>query len=335
MVKMNRRTLMEWRRKEETKKGKLQKRIEHRISTWDGCKRDAARDWHWTQYPSTSFKWWAWMELEKTTCWSGAMECMAEENGGFWYCETWIPKVMVAAMAKCSQIKLIGDTLTIAEATQACFLWGAVVHCVSWTQTLPLFLLQRLAPALVWEIWWLHVKVSVAGSQNPSWEVLCAPLYCSIILEFSDSGLHLQDTSRGGAQEGIGSLAHYKESVNAWPHDTSKEAEQQHYELTGEDEPEQLLNMMHYETHGGYKHMMGSDICIHWVPLTMLQVKKKSNKVIFPLQLVPLCFSWQVRCNSFSLSKLTIHIVHFMSICDQRIKPVVVQLIKETIKKLM
>jgi hypothetical protein len=33
MVKMNRRTLMEWRRKEETKKGKLQKRIEHRIST--------------------------------------------------------------------------------------------------------------------------------------------------------------------------------------------------------------------------------------------------------------------------------------------------------------
>lgn len=51
---------------------------------------------------------------------------------------------MVAAMAKCSQIKLIGDTLTIAEATQACFLWGAVVHCVSWTQTLPLFLLQRI-----------------------------------------------------------------------------------------------------------------------------------------------------------------------------------------------
>ncbi len=130
----------------------------------------------------------------------------------------------------------------------------------------------------------------------------------------------------------IGSLAHYKEWVNAWPHDTSKEAVQQHYELTGEDEPEQLLNMMHYETHGGYKHMMGSDICIDWVPLTMLRVKKKSNKVIFPLQLVPLCFSWQVRCNIFSLSKLTIHIVHFMSICDQRIKPVVVQLTKETIK---
>jgi hypothetical protein len=77
---------------------------------------------------------------------------MAEENGGFWYCEKWIPKViallfhpsfvsfwscicvqswqfvglgempyqvMVAAMAKCRQIKLIGDTLTIAEATLA------------------------------------------------------------------------------------------------------------------------------------------------------------------------------------------------------------------------
>jgi hypothetical protein len=28
-------------------------------------------------------------------------------------------QVMVAAMAKCSQIKLIGDTLTIAEATLA------------------------------------------------------------------------------------------------------------------------------------------------------------------------------------------------------------------------
>ncbi len=44
---------------------------------------------------------------------------------------------------------------------------------------------------------------------------------------------------------------------------TPLEAIQQHYELTGEDEPEQLLNMMHYQTHGEYKHMMGSDICIH------------------------------------------------------------------------
>jgi hypothetical protein len=50
--------------------------------------------------------------------------------------------------------------------------------------------------------------------------------------------------------------------------------------------------------------------------------------------LVPLCFSWQVRCNSFSLSKLTIHIVHFVSICDQTIKPVVVQLINDN-QKLM
>jgi hypothetical protein len=70
-------------------------------------------------------------------------------------------------------------------------------------------------------------------------------------------------------------LAYYKEWVKAWPHDTSKEAVQQHYELTGEDESEQLLNMMRYQTHGEYKHMMGTDIRIRRDPLTMRMTEEE------------------------------------------------------------
>jgi hypothetical protein len=81
-------------------------------------------------------------------------------------------------------------------------------------------------------------------------------------------------------------LAYYKEWVKAWPHDTSKEAVQQHYELTGEDESEQLLNMMRYQTHGEYKHMMGTDIRIRRDPLTMRMTEEEIKQGDFGWVLV-------------------------------------------------
>jgi len=91
MVKMNMRTLMKWRRKEETKKGKLQKRIEHRISTWDGCKRyskrltlDPVRKYHFQM-----------MSL----CGTGKNHLLVRSHGvhgRFWYWETWFPRLLAS-----------------------------------------------------------------------------------------------------------------------------------------------------------------------------------------------------------------------------------------------
>ncbi|CAM6017773.1 unnamed protein product [Sphagnum balticum] len=125
--------------------------------------------------------------------------------------------VMAAAMAKRGQIKLFGDTPTIAEATLA------------------------------------RARKRV----------------------FYDERMQAEEERR----KEIGALAYYKEWVKAWPHDTSKEAVQQHYELTGEDESEQLLNMMRYQTHGEYKHMMGTDIRIRRDPLTMRMTEEEIKQV--------------------------------------------------------
>lgn len=69
--------------------------------------------------------------------------------------------------------------------------------------------------------------------------------------------------------ERIGPIAYYSEWVKAWKRDTSREAVQKHFEETGEDENEQLIEMFSHQTDREYRIMMGTDIRVKRDPLAM------------------------------------------------------------------
>ncbi|KAL5977417.1 hmr,ptac12 [Asimina triloba] len=69
--------------------------------------------------------------------------------------------------------------------------------------------------------------------------------------------------------ERIGPVAYYSEWVKAWDRDTSREAVQKHFEETGEDENDQLIEMFQHQTDGEFRIMMGTDIRIRRDPLAM------------------------------------------------------------------
>ncbi|PON33207.1 Plastid transcriptionally active protein [Parasponia andersonii] len=67
----------------------------------------------------------------------------------------------------------------------------------------------------------------------------------------------------------VGAIAYYSEWVKAWKKDTSREAIQKHFEETGEDEVNQLIDMFCHQTDREYRIMMGTDIRIRRDPLAM------------------------------------------------------------------
>ncbi|XP_010549537.1 PREDICTED: protein PLASTID TRANSCRIPTIONALLY ACTIVE 12 [Tarenaya hassleriana] len=77
-----------------------------------------------------------------------------------------------------------------------------------------------------------------------------------------------------------GPMAFYSEWVKAWKRDTSREAIQKHYEETGEDETEQLIEMFCHQTDREYRIMMGTDIRIKRDPLAM-RMKEEQIKQIW------------------------------------------------------
>lgn len=96
----------------------------------------------------------------------------------------------------------------------------------------------------------------------------------------------------------IGPLAYYSEWVKAWKRDTSREAVQQHFEETGEDENTQLIEMFTYQTDREYRIMMGTDTRIRRDPLAMRmredQIKQSTSfslatSFISPSELLVTC----------------------------------------------
>lgn len=69
--------------------------------------------------------------------------------------------------------------------------------------------------------------------------------------------------------ERIGPVAYYSEWVAAWTRDTSREAIQKHFEETGEDENDQLLEMFSVQTAAEYHIMAGTDVRVPRDPLAM------------------------------------------------------------------
>ncbi|XP_073280635.1 protein PLASTID TRANSCRIPTIONALLY ACTIVE 12, chloroplastic isoform X1 [Primulina huaijiensis] len=69
--------------------------------------------------------------------------------------------------------------------------------------------------------------------------------------------------------ERVGPIAYYSEWVKGWKRDTSREAVQKHFEETGEDENEQLIEMFSHQTDREFRIMMGTDIRIRRDPLAM------------------------------------------------------------------
>lgn len=94
--------------------------------------------------------------------------------------------------------------------------------------------------------------------------------------------------------ERIGPIAYYSEWVKAWKRDTSLEAIQKHFEETGEDENEQLIEMFTHQTDREYRIMMGTDTRIRRDPLAMRmredQIKQSTYFKLSNVNLLLLCF---------------------------------------------
>ncbi|GAV83831.1 hypothetical protein CFOL_v3_27276 [Cephalotus follicularis] len=69
--------------------------------------------------------------------------------------------------------------------------------------------------------------------------------------------------------ERIGPIAYYSEWVKAWKRDTSREAVHKHFEETGEDENDQLIEMFSHQTDREFRIMMGTDVRVRRDPLAM------------------------------------------------------------------
>ncbi|CAH9104223.1 unnamed protein product [Cuscuta epithymum] len=67
----------------------------------------------------------------------------------------------------------------------------------------------------------------------------------------------------------VGPIAYYSEWVKDWKRDTSREAVQNHFEDTGEDENTQLIEMFCNQTDREFRIMMGTDTRVRRDPLAM------------------------------------------------------------------